>query len=1314
MAYTRIAPDAPVYQATTDEMEDLAQLVANASSLANKYGAVRIDPPKGWISPPLRMRPDSRFFVRMQTLPAAPFVDTTPPPDSHSTFANGTTKEELLPVASSSDCPTSSKRRRKVGRHVISEEDDEDFLDAIEIKKSGHKEDRPKARLAPSSQPTSALAISTKPYPDQVQPTAQVADTVRPDVPVGLGPSQAEMMMSTAAAARQALSPFRPVEMARRSSAGPVNALELGDSLAVAAEKDALPRPPRFIPTASFSKSLSSAAGAGRRGRLYLPQHASSSAKAAQGVAKGQVEKKATPPSATRKFKIPRSVPNPFPDPPARPAMRSMARGSTMAALPQQRTRFPSRSSINIHLLLNPHEETPSREYEHSSFSSGGPATPGNVRMHRGEGAGGGEGEGGSPNPSPNHELPHTAEQTDPNEAMSEPRVAAVENALELVDEVLQNVDQLAARRAHSSHESRLPQTAAPQLTGGSLPTRDADSKSLSRSFERSGTMYGMSHRPSATETQTLAAVLTHDPEVNSGGQALKTERSSTHAPMNGDSGRLPLRLKLKLRDTGAPSTANVRGTGVKEAIPLTKSRAAPPSRSGRRLRIQQEGPTAAAASAGADAGLKKKKVGRSSNKRRINHVSHLKWDQDETGRLTKPIKFPDSQTPVTLRSYKKKAQAFEEKLRDSILEDSSFDVRSLKILAEKSGEDWMRSPDTLEQIFWTVIEKGVEGAPVVVPYGVDVEVEGAYDSICNSYVEWYGDGGREGQTNRRKKGQARKGMELPGQGDQTKTDGQVAQAQYDVGRALTAPGSSAMHAKEGRKQLRPTAAKSHVGNLNSKGILRHMPRMPGINHSMYYVGQLLSRFCWHVEDAFLNSVSYLHPDSAPKIWYAVPPSHATKFDDYATSNIFADGLLDEVGSGQLLLANKTTMFNPRKLLEAGVEVYRVVHKPGSFVLTAPRGYHAGFNCGYNVAEAVNFANPAWLPVGRDASRFARTTARQLCVPWEYLLFHEAKATRDVTLGKRQGLSGKDLRKDAKTLAEELYQVVTQGERAITAYAKKTNCRIATLNDVPALVQKNQLGPEFGNGAGLVCALCNHSCHFYAEICGSCDDSFEARCVEHFGQGHRLCLHRDHKTILVRRHDPVLVADILTTLEEVAGINRTPAELVERYRDYLRPWNTPLQRSGLRLKMHLARAASRLPPVMADKPKQSRETSRKDKGRKRKKRVEVDVTEDADSEHEGEKKAKRRKVERSRVEVEGGPSTEPVVPVTIPKLEAISDVPDGSSPVPIRSCHIFPGLDRLALKVSYLETQKRASLKPVKEESDDDSEYYVVPTNKRP
>jgi histone demethylase JARID1 len=96
------------------------------------------------------------------------------------------------------------------------------------------------------------------------------------------------------------------------------------------------------------------------------------------------------------------------------------------------------------------------------------------------------------------------------------------------------------------------------------------------------------------------------------------------------------------------------------------------------------------------------------------------------------------------------------------------------------------------------------------------------------------------------------------------------------------------------------------------------------------------------------------------------------------------------------LLYQLVTMVSPTELRKRGIPVYRVVHEAGSFVVTMPNAYHAGFNTGFNCAEAVNFAAPAWLPYGTDVAQKYRDSRKPATMSHDSLLVALATAAQHV------------------------------------------------------------------------------------------------------------------------------------------------------------------------------------------------------------------------------------------------------------------------------------------------------------------------------
>lgn len=177
-----------------------------------------------------------------------------------------------------------------------------------------------------------------------------------------------------------------------------------------------------------------------------------------------------------------------------------------------------------------------------------------------------------------------------------------------------------------------------------------------------------------------------------------------------------------------------------------------------------------------------------------------------------------------------------------------------------------------------------------------------------------------------------------------------------------------------------------------SKSVLRLLETaIPGVTDPMLYIGMLFSMFAWHVEDHYLYSINYQHCGAA-KTWYGIPGSSALQFEKVVREHVYNKDILStdgEDGAFDVLLG-KTTLFPPSILLEHGVPVYKAVQKPGEFVITFPRAYHAGFSHGFNCGEAVNFAIGDWFPLGAVASRRYACLNRVPLLPHEELLCKEA------------------------------------------------------------------------------------------------------------------------------------------------------------------------------------------------------------------------------------------------------------------------------------------------------------------------------------
>ena len=139
---------------------------------------------------------------------------------------------------------------------------------------------------------------------------------------------------------------------------------------------------------------------------------------------------------------------------------------------------------------------------------------------------------------------------------------------------------------------------------------------------------------------------------------------------------------------------------------------------------------------------------------------------------------------------------------------------------------------------------------------------------------------------------------------------------------------------------------------------------IPGVNTAYLYLGMWRATFAWHLEDVDLYSINYIH-FGAPKQWYSISQKDAPKFEA-AMKSIWTS----DAKNCDQFLRHKTYLVAP-SILKAkyGVEVNKIIHREGEFIVTYPIGYHSGYNLGYNCAESVNFAIENWLQYGKTARK---------------------------------------------------------------------------------------------------------------------------------------------------------------------------------------------------------------------------------------------------------------------------------------------------------------------------------------------------------
>ena len=283
---------------------------------------------------------------------------------------------------------------------------------------------------------------------------------------------------------------------------------------------------------------------------------------------------------------------------------------------------------------------------------------------------------------------------------------------------------------------------------------------------------------------------------------------------------------------------------------------------------------------------------------------------------------------------------------------------------------------------------------------------------------------------------------------------------------------------------------------LHPESLFRHIKSdISGMTVPWLYVGMCFSTFCWHNEDHYTYSANYHHLGE-PKKWYGIPASDALRFEDAMRKAV------PELFESQPdLLFQLVTLLPPDQLKKAGVSVYTLDQRAGEFVITFPQAYHAGFNFGFNVNEAVNFAPADWEPFGEAGMQRLQDFRRQPCFSHDELLL--TAAARDSTI------------KTARWLAPALKRMQNREllirrnfmSRHMDVIGHECDLDGSETSECPLLVQ---LDETENNEEELICAYCKTYVYLSRFWCKS---SGKVTCLAHAGS-YQCCGETDEKSIL--------------------------------------------------------------------------------------------------------------------------------------------------------------------------------------------------------